>query len=153
MPKGIITRYAASELTKTSHTAFISVLCEQDWDAAQSILTGLNALGIQASTVIGAQELIKHLFENPKAMVFYPSHMTTGQRRQLAIAAEGRTTFAYESTESEEKSITSLHDSTIFIRSPFTEQSIADAIHAFLNGNGFNKNETTPSQTRKRRSA
>jgi hypothetical protein len=86
-------------------------------------------------------------------MVFYPSHMTTGQRRQLAIAVEGRTTFAYESekTNKEDKLMTALQDNTTFLRSPFTEKNVADTIHSFLNNSG--KNETAQSQTRKRRSA
>jgi hypothetical protein len=153
IPKGIITRFAASELTKESHTVIVSALCTQDEQSAADLLQKLTSIGFHGIVVIGIHELVRQLFENEKAMLFYPGHMTSGQRRQLAIASEGHLTFAYESNKHghAEASVTSLSESTTFVEPPFTAERLLAAIQKSLKR--YNKADAAPSRSKQRRSA
>ncbi len=149
-PKGIITRYAANELSRTTHQVIVATLFSQDEPIAKTILASLTSIGFTGAIAIGIHDIIRQLFDLEKAILFYPSCITTGQKRQLTIATEGRVTFAYDSPKHElmEDSVTALQNSTVFVTPPYTKERILKYIQGSLENL---PNEEPAHSARKRR--
>lgn len=153
LPKGIITRYAAQELTQTTHRFVISTFSKTALNEAHAIQEALLSLGLEGRISVGIHSTITELFNNPNALLFYPSNLTNGQKRQLKFATEGRSTFAYAKAENCNSNFTfyALYDNTVFVEGPFTPAQLLKALQESLNKHLETKK--APFRTKKRHSA
>jgi CheY-like chemotaxis protein len=134
-PKEMITRFIAKELHRKNIIAVIAAFDIGSQDISSKLAGALEKMQLQSILVSSMPDLIRVLFEHESPIVFYPSLLSAGERRQLGIALEGGCACCYETSQpnihaNKRKPVAPIDSAAPFLSQPFEAEKISAIIHS-----------------------